>query len=159
VGQVQPAKLAGKLLAKAEETLEAARQLLASGFLEDSASRACYAIFHAARAALAKVGSNPRTHEGVVSEFGRRLVLEGVFPRDLGRALAEAKAARNLRILRHSRDKQRRSRGSPQRRRAVRIPRQESSHNPQIIPGRFFFGPHPPGSARIEMSCQVSTKK
>ncbi len=94
MGQVQPAMLAEKFLAKAEETLEAARQLLASGFLEDSASRAYYAMFHAARAALTKAGSNPRTHEGVVSEFGRRLVLEGVFPRDLGRALAEAKAAR-----------------------------------------------------------------
>ncbi len=51
-------------------------------------------MFHAARAALTKVGVNPRTHEGVVSEFGRRLVLKGVFSRDLGRALAEAKAAR-----------------------------------------------------------------
>src|SRR5437588_10799393 len=51
-------------------------------------------MFHAARAALTKVGVTTRTHEGTVSEFGRRLVLEGGFPRDLGRALAEAKAAR-----------------------------------------------------------------
>lgn len=94
MGQPQPSKLAEKLLAKAEVKLEAARQLLAKGFLEDSASRAYYAMFHAARAVLSKRGVNPRTHEGVVSEFGRKLVLEGVFPRDLGRALAEAKAAR-----------------------------------------------------------------
>ncbi len=94
MGQTHPSKLAERLLAKAEMKLEAARQLLANGFLEDSASRAYYAMFHAARAALTKIGVNPRTHEGTVSEFGRRLVLEGVFPRELGRALAEAKAAR-----------------------------------------------------------------
>ncbi len=94
MGQVHPSKLAEKLLAKAEVKLEAARQLLANGFLDDSASRAYYAMLHAARAALTNIGVNPRTHEGTVSEFGRRLVLEGVFTRDLGRALAEAKAAR-----------------------------------------------------------------
>lgn len=74
--------------------LEAARELYRKGFFEDSASRAYYAMFHAARAALTRVGVNTRTHEGTVSEFGRRLVVEGVFPRELGRALAEAKAAR-----------------------------------------------------------------
>jgi uncharacterized protein (UPF0332 family) len=51
-------------------------------------------MFHAARAALTKIGVAARTHEGTVSEFGRRLVLKGIFSRDLGRALAEAKAAR-----------------------------------------------------------------
>ncbi len=67
---------------------------MAKGFWEDSASRSYYAMFHAARAALAKIGVSTGTHEGTVSEFGWRLVLEGVFPRDLGRSLAEAKAAR-----------------------------------------------------------------
>lgn len=94
MGQVHPSKLAQRLQAKAEMKLEAARQLLANGFYEDSASRAYYAMLHAARAALTNIGVNPRTHQGTVSEFGRRLVLEGVFTRDLGRALAEAKAAR-----------------------------------------------------------------
>jgi uncharacterized protein (UPF0332 family) len=94
MGTIQPSNLAERLLAKAQIKLGAARQLLADGFFEDSASRAYYAMFHAARAALTKIGVNPRTHEGTVSEFGKRLVLEGVFPRDLGRSLAEAKAAR-----------------------------------------------------------------
>src|SRR5256885_15445367 len=70
------------------------RELNYKGFFEDSASRSYYAMFHAARAAITKAGVTTRTHEGTVSEFGRRLVLKGIFPRDLGRALAEAKAAR-----------------------------------------------------------------
>src|SRR5437773_6726452 len=49
---------------------------------------------HAGRAGLTKVGVTTRPHEGTVAEFGRRLVLEGVFPRGLGGALGEAKAAR-----------------------------------------------------------------
>ncbi len=94
MGSTRPSGLAEKLLAKAEIKLQAARELLARGFLEDSASRAYYAMFHAARAALIKIGVNPGTHQGTISEFGRKLVLQGVFPRELGRALAEAKAAR-----------------------------------------------------------------
>ena len=86
--------IAERLLGKAELKLGAARELYDKGFFEDSASRSYYAMFHAARAALAKVGVTTKTHEGTVSEFGRVLVLGGVFPRDLGRALAEAKAAR-----------------------------------------------------------------
>ncbi len=94
MGAAHASSIAEKLLRKAEVTLRAASELYAKGFFEDSASRSYYAMFHAARAALTKVGVTTSTHEGTVSEFGRRLVLEGVFPRDLGRALAEAKAAR-----------------------------------------------------------------
>src|SRR5438552_11027387 len=93
MGAAHASSIAEKLLRKAEVTLRAASELYAKGFFEDSASRSYYAMFHAARAALTKVGVTTRTHEGTVSEFGRRLVLEGVFPRDFGRALAEAKAA------------------------------------------------------------------
>ncbi len=51
-------------------------------------------MFHAARAALIQISVSPKTHEGTVSEFGRRLVLNGTFPREMGRALADAKSAR-----------------------------------------------------------------
>jgi len=94
VGAPQSSSLAEKLLGKAEVKVGAARELYEKGFFEDSASRSYYAMFHAARAALTKVGVATRTHEGTISEFGRTFVVEGTFPRDLGRALAEAKAAR-----------------------------------------------------------------
>ncbi|MEM3055224.1 MAG: hypothetical protein QXM52_05925 [Candidatus Bathyarchaeia archaeon] len=35
-----------------------------------------------------------KSHEGVVAEFGRRLVLSGVFPKELGKSLADVKASR-----------------------------------------------------------------
>jgi len=94
MGPPHSSSIAERLLGKAEMKLSAARELYDKGFFEDSASRSYYAMFHAARAALAKVGVTTRTHEGTVSEFGRILVLREVFPRDLGRALADAKAAR-----------------------------------------------------------------
>ena len=94
MGGANASSIAVRLLGKAELKLGVARELYDKGFFEDSASRSYYAMFHAARAALGKVGVTTRTHEGTVSEFGRILVLRGVFPRDLGRALAEAKAAR-----------------------------------------------------------------
>jgi uncharacterized protein (UPF0332 family) len=37
---------------------------------------------------------HPKNHEGVVSEFGRKFILAGIFPRELGKSLADAKAAR-----------------------------------------------------------------
>ncbi|HZY95154.1 MAG TPA: HEPN domain-containing protein [Candidatus Bathyarchaeia archaeon] len=94
MGKSEPSKLGSRLLTKAEVKLGAARELYAKGFWEDSASRAYYAMFHAARAALLQRGVTPKTHEGTVSEFGRRLVLDDTFPREMGRALADAKVAR-----------------------------------------------------------------
>jgi len=79
---------------KAARRLRVAERLLQEGEYEDSTSRAYYAMYHAARAALATVNVFPRTHEGLVSEFGKRFVLTGTFPKELGRALADVKAAR-----------------------------------------------------------------
>lgn len=79
---------------KAVLRLRVAEKLFRDGDYEDAVSRAYYAMYHAARAALCSVNVFPKTHEGVVSEFGRRLVLTGIFERQLGKDLADAKAAR-----------------------------------------------------------------
>ena len=81
-------------LNKALERLKVAERLFSEGYYEDAVSRAYYAMYHAAKAALAVVNVFPTTHEGVVAEFGRRLVLSGDFPKELGKSLADAKAAR-----------------------------------------------------------------
>lgn len=81
-------------LSKAFERLKAAEKLFSEGYYEDAISRAYYAMYHAAKAALAAVNVHPKTHEGVVSEFGRRYVLAKVLPKELGKNLADAKAAR-----------------------------------------------------------------
>lgn len=71
---------------KAIERLRVAEKLLRDGEYEDAVSRAYYAMYHAAKAALATVNVFPKTHEGVVSEFGRRLILTGDFPKELGKS-------------------------------------------------------------------------
>lgn len=81
-------------LEKALERLRVAERLFRDGDYEDAVSRAYYAMYHAARAALSTMSVFPKTHEGVVTEFGRRFVLTGIFPRELGKNLADAKAAR-----------------------------------------------------------------
>jgi len=41
------------------------------------------------------VGVFPKSHGGVVSDFGVKFVLTGVFPEGLGKDLADAEAARD----------------------------------------------------------------
>ena len=78
-------------LEKADEKLAAARDLLAGGHFQDAVSRAYYAAYHAARAALLVEGERPRTHQGVVSLFGLHLVRSGRVDERLGRLLATLK--------------------------------------------------------------------
>jgi len=79
---------------KAIRRLRVAEKLLKDGENEDAVSRAYYAMYHAANAALATINIFPKTHEEVVSEFGKRFVLTRTFSRELGKILADAKAAR-----------------------------------------------------------------
>ena len=63
-----------KLMELAEEMLLDARLLLAEGRRRSSVNRAYYAAFNAASAVLEELGSRPKTHAGVLSEFGQRVV-------------------------------------------------------------------------------------
>ncbi len=85
-----------EMLKKAERKLHVAQRLLAEGEYEDAVSRAYYAMFHAAKAALSLEQSFPRTHSGVVSDFGSKMVRTGKLPKDLGVSLSEAKSIREL---------------------------------------------------------------
>jgi len=51
-------------------------------------------MYHAAKACLALEGSSPKTHEGVIAEFGRLFILTGRVDPALGRALSAAKEDR-----------------------------------------------------------------
>ncbi len=59
---------------EAYRALAAARLLARGGFHSDAVSRAYYAMFYAARAAVHAEGSEPKTHSGVASEFSRLYV-------------------------------------------------------------------------------------
>jgi len=64
-------------LAKARGKLRVARELHHRGDSDDAVSRAYYAAFHAAQAALLTEGQRADTHRGVVVLFGLLLVKPG----------------------------------------------------------------------------------
>jgi len=71
------------LMARAHEKLEVAKRLLAEDFYADAVSRAYYAMFYAARALLAERDVYPKTHRGVISQFGLLFVKPGQFEREI----------------------------------------------------------------------------
>lgn len=82
---------AGSCLRRADESLEAARVLLQNNFLRDAVSRAYYAVFHAAQAALATQDVRmPKRHSGVISLFGERFVKSGKVEKRFADYLSEA---------------------------------------------------------------------
>ena len=87
---------AEQLLAKSGRFLSSADALLGLGDLDSAVSRAYYAMFYAAQAALLTKGLPSSSHGGVVSAFGEHFVKSGVFPREIGRALHRAQEMRQL---------------------------------------------------------------
>ncbi len=65
-------------LARAEELLRAARQLLEWGFPADSLSRSYYAMFHAAKGVLLELNIERGSHKGVWSAFGQFVTAPGL---------------------------------------------------------------------------------
>lgn len=64
-------------LARADESMKAARLLVDAGLLHDAESRLYYAIYHAAVAVLLTEGIEPRSHAGTVSLLGLHFVKTG----------------------------------------------------------------------------------
>ncbi|MBM4250119.1 MAG: HEPN domain-containing protein [Euryarchaeota archaeon] len=89
-------KVGESLLERAEKYLKSAGLLADADDYESSVSRAYYAMFFAAEAALLSKGLSPASHGGVLSVFGEHFVKTGVFPRSMGRALNRAYAKRQL---------------------------------------------------------------
>ena len=82
-------------LARARRGLGAAATLIDAGFSEQAVSRAYYAVFHAAIAALLSLGEARSKHSGVIAAFGRLVVHEGGFDQQLARPLRDLFEERN----------------------------------------------------------------
>lgn len=78
------------LIEQADRALASAQVLLDDGDPNGSASRAYYAMFYVAEAALLGEGVTASTHAGVLAAFGERFVLTERCPRALGRDLKQA---------------------------------------------------------------------
>jgi uncharacterized protein (UPF0332 family) len=77
------------------EELAAARLLAGKGFEAQAVSRAYFAAFFAAEAALLALGETRSKHSGVVSAFVRRLVRGGQLDEEIGRLLRSLFERRN----------------------------------------------------------------
>ena len=84
----RPGERAARLWAKAQVASQSARLLIESGDADGAVNRAYYAVFGAARAALAKVRSSlalSKRHGTIYRRFDKHLVQERGFDPSLGR--------------------------------------------------------------------------
>lgn len=82
-------------LERAKEDLDAAHLLYDNGNYRVANNRAYYAIFHALRAVLVFDDFDSSKHSGVISEFRRRYIKEGVFPAEMSKMIGSAFVVRN----------------------------------------------------------------
>jgi len=83
-------------LKKAAAKLATAAADLAEARYDDAASRAYYAMFHAARALLAARGLTARSHAGVAAVFAEHFVRTGALDVQLGRWLGQGRRTREI---------------------------------------------------------------
>lgn len=74
-------------LERAEQSVEAARQLLAGGYFDFAASRAYYAAFYAATAVLLHEGLELSKHSAVIASIHQRFVKTGKLDKEQGKTL------------------------------------------------------------------------
>src|SRR4030067_3296846 len=68
----------------AKRRLDAARLLYEKDMEEDAVNRAYYSFFHAAKAMLNVLGFDAKTHSGLLSEFGLRIVKNNLIGKEYG---------------------------------------------------------------------------
>lgn len=85
-------------LEKARRLLDDSRLLFEQGRYESSINRSYYAVLAAAKGILILFGVDPKTHEGVKSMIGKKLIMDGYAPNEY------AKWFRNLLFEREDAD-------------------------------------------------------
>ena len=80
--------LSGVRFEHALECLDAAKYLLENGNYKSAANRSYYAVFHAMRSVLAFDEVDMKHHSGIISEFRKRYIKEGVFENKLSQIIS-----------------------------------------------------------------------
>lgn len=81
---------------RAEEKLSSANLLFENNMFADAISGAYYAMFHAAKSLLALKDIYPKTHTGVVAQFGLQFVNEGHIEELYAKSFAKAQTKREI---------------------------------------------------------------
>ena len=79
---------------KADHSLKAAQKLIQEKLTDDAISRAYYAVFHSARAALKTKEVETKSHQGLVTQFAQHLVKSGLLEAEYGDILRQEKEDR-----------------------------------------------------------------
>ncbi|MHA1410848.1 MAG: HEPN domain-containing protein [Candidatus Odinarchaeia archaeon] len=82
-------KIAQEHINRAEKTLEAANKLFEVGLYEDAITRAYYTAFHAAQGLLYLLGEEAKTHKGLHTLFGLKVIKTGLIDERFGRHLSK----------------------------------------------------------------------
>ena len=90
----EESKLTQAFLERATESLASAQLLFDSLFFDDAVSRAYYAMYYAAKAALESIGIETRSHAGVINQFGLHFIKKGQLDSQYGSMLTRAFQAR-----------------------------------------------------------------
>ena len=77
-------------LETAKRRLEAAKLLFEKDMIEDAVNRAYYVFFHAAKAMLNVLGYDAKTHSGLISEFGLRIIKTELLDKKFGQYFRRA---------------------------------------------------------------------
>lgn len=82
-------------LERAYEDLQSAEELFSEGHYRGANNRAYYAIFHSMRSALALKSVDSAKHSGVIAEFRRLFIKEGLIPVEVSKMVGSAFTIRN----------------------------------------------------------------
>ncbi|MGC9345713.1 MAG: HEPN domain-containing protein [Candidatus Bathyarchaeales archaeon] len=74
----------------AKRRLKAAKLLFEKGMIDDAVNRAYYSFFHAAKAMLNVLGLDAKTHSGLISEFGLRIIKTNLLDKKFGQYFRRA---------------------------------------------------------------------
>ncbi len=83
-------KLSELHLRKAKKKLKAAKDNLEMGYFEEAVSMVYYSAFHAMKALLLLKNIKPKTHRGVLAEFGKNFIRSGEFDEEFSVFLSKS---------------------------------------------------------------------
>ena len=83
-------------LEKAKDCLRDSEILISTGGYKSSANRSYYAVFHGLRAVLVFADYDSKKHSGIISEFRRLYIKEGIFSEDVSRVIGRQFDLRSL---------------------------------------------------------------
>ncbi|HHT9120586.1 MAG TPA: HEPN domain-containing protein [Candidatus Hypogeohydataceae bacterium YC41] len=84
------------LIERARKYLKSSETLLKEEDYESSVSRAYYAMFYSAEAALLTKNLSFSSHKGVISAFGEHFIKTNILPKEMGKELNRAFEKRQL---------------------------------------------------------------